>query len=141
MIKGLIKKYKELLLYIIFGVCTTAVDFGISFVLYHTGMNVHASDVIAWCAAVIFAYVTNKIFVFGSKDASPATVAWEFIAFASSRVLTLILQEATVFLFYDKLMLNKYAVKIIASVIVVVLNYVFSKLIVFRGSKGENDNG
>ena len=141
MIKNFIKKYKELLLYVVFGVCTTAVDWGVSFVLYHTGMNMHAADVVAWIAAVVFAYVTNKIFVFESKDVSPATVAREFVTFASSRVLTLLLQEAIVFVFYDKLALDKYAVKIMASVIVVILNYVFSKLFVFKKNKGENDNG
>lgn len=135
MITDLYKKYKELILYVVFGACTTALDWGVSFLLYRTKLNVHLADIIAWLAAVLFAYVTNKIFVFESKDVSPAVITRELITFSGSRVVTLLMQEAIIFVFYDHLHFNKYAVKIAASVLVVILNYILSKLIVFRGQK------
>ncbi len=134
-IKNLVIKYREALMYLIFGGLTTVVDFAVSFLLYRTKTNVHVSDVAAWCAAVAFAYVTNKIWVFESRARGFLPVVREITEFAGGRVLTLLLQEAIVWGLYDRLKYNKYAVKIAASVIVVILNYFISKLIVFRKGK------
>ena len=131
-IRHLASKYREILLYLFFGVLTTAVDWLISFALYSTGLNVHAADVIAWCAAVLFAFVTNRKLVFASKSVTPASIARELILFSGGRVTTLLLQELIVFVFYDLLTWNPYLVKMAAAVLVVILNYVISKLLVFR---------
>lgn len=136
---SLVKKYKEPILYIIFGAGTTAVDFCISFLLYRTELNIHAAHVIAWSVAVVFAYVTNKLFVFESRKRDAAVIAREFFSFSGSRVLTLLIQEAVVWALFDCLKINEYAVKIAASVIVIVLNYIISKLVVFRGGKAEKE--
>lgn len=136
-IKNLAVKYREAILYLVFGGLTTVVDFAVSFLLYKAKTNVHVSDAAAWCAAVAFAYVTNKIWVFESRAKGFLPVMREIAEFAGGRVLTLLLQELVVFGLYDKLGYNKYAVKIAASVIVIVLNYFISKLIVFRKGKSE----
>lgn len=133
-IKKLFEKKKEFILYLAFGAGTTAVDLATSYSLYPTGLNIHVVHVIAWVLAVTFAYVTNKIYVFGSK-AKGISIVFEILKFYGSRLATLVLQEAIVFILFDCMKLSEYLVKIPATVVVVILNYLFSKLIVFRGGK------
>ena len=143
--KELLKKYKSVILYVIFGGLTTVVDWSISFLLYYlwgdaidaTPILLHGANVIAWVAAVAFAYVTNRIWVFESKRRGFLPVMGEIAAFAGGRVLTLLLQEAIMAVFCTWLGLNEYLFKVIAAVLVVVLNYFISKLLVFRKSKRE----
>jgi putative flippase GtrA len=125
--------YREQLLYLVFGGLTTLVDFGISFAGYRVGvLDVHAVNVIAWVAAVLFAYVTNRIWVFESPRHGALLVLCEFAAFAGGRVLTLLLQDVLFWIFYNRMGINQYLVKIGAAVLIVILNYVISKLLVFR---------
>ena len=130
--KEFYQKHKEPILYVIFGGLTTLVDWWISFALYAINLNVHLSDVIAWCAAVLFAFITNRSFVFQSKRRGLGKIAREMTAFASGRVLTLVMQELIVFAFVDCLDWNKYAIKIAAAVLVVIANFFLSKFWVFR---------
>ena len=138
--KELLKKYKGVILYVLFGGMTTVVDWGVSFLLYYlwgeaidaTPWLIHGANVIAWIAAVSFAYVTNRIWVFESRRRGFFPILGEIGAFAGGRVLTLLLQEALMAIFFTWLGFNEYAVKIVAAVLVVVLNYFISKLIVFR---------
>jgi putative flippase GtrA len=140
-----LKKYKSIILYIIFGGMTTVVDWSVSFLLYYlwgdaieaTPLLLHGADVIAWVAAVAFAYVTNRIWVFESKRRGFLPILGEIAAFAGGRVVTLLLQEAIMAVFCTWLGLNMYLFKIIAAVLVVILNYFISKLLVFRKSKRE----
>ena len=134
-ILALCKRYRELILYVFFGGMTTLVDWTISFVLYAVDCNVHAANVIAWCVAVLFAYVTNRTLVFESRTKGIGAIARELTVFSGGRILTLLLQEGVVFLLFDLLSWNKYAVKIIAAVLVVILNYFISKFLVFRKKK------
>ena len=144
----LLKKYKSVILYIIFGVMTTAVDWSISFLLYYlwgdaieaTPVLLHGADVIAWASAVAFAYVTNRIWVFESKRRGFFPIVGEIAAFAGGRILTLLLQEAIMAVFCTWLGLNKYLFKIIAAVLVVILNYFISKLLVFRKTRQERQS-
>ena len=139
-IKHLLTSYREQVLYLIFGVLTTAVDWVVSFVLYYfwgeaieaTVYLIHAANILAWTAAVLFAYVTNRIWVFQSTRHGVLPIMGELGAFAGGRVLTLLLQEGIFFLFFDLLGWNEYAIKLIAAVLVIVLNYVISKLLIFR---------
>ena len=139
-IKALLIRYKEIILYIIFGGLTTVVDWGVSFTLYYfwgeaiddQALIIHAADVIAWTAAVLFAFFTNRIWVFESKRKGFLPVLGELVAFAGGRVGTLLIQEALIFLFFTKLSFNKYLVKIGVAVLVVILNYFISKLFIFR---------
>ena len=139
----LLKKYKSVILYIIFGGLTTVVDWSVSFSLYYLWGDaieaapwlIHGANVIAWAAAVAFAYVTNRIWVFESKRRGFAPIVGEIVAFAGGRVLTLLLQEVLMAVFFTWLGFNEYLVKIVAAVLVVILNYFISKLLVFRKNK------
>ena len=140
----LLKKYKSIILYIIFGGLTTVVDWSVSFTLYYlwgdaieaTPWLIHGANVIAWVAAVAFAYVTNRIWVFESKRRGFAPIVGEIAAFAGGRVFTLLLQEVLMAIFFTWLGFNEYVVKIVAAVLVVILNYFISKIFVFRKKKG-----
>ncbi len=139
-IKAIWQKYREQGLYLIFGGLTTAIDWVISFALYYVWSGametapalVHVADVIAWTAAVLFAFVTNRIFVFESRQKGFLPIARELFTFAGGRVFTLLLQEAIMAVFVTWLGLNVYLFRIIAAVLVIILNYIISKLIVFR---------
>ena len=144
----LLKKYKSIILYIIFGGLTTVVDWSVSFTLYYlwgdaieaTPWLIHGANVIAWVAAVTFAYVTNRIWVFESKRKGFFPIVCEIAAFAGGRVLTLLLQEAIMGVFCTWLGLNEFVFKIIAAVLVIILNYFISKLLVFRKTRGGKES-
>ena len=140
-----LKKHRSVILYIIFGGLTTVVDWSVSFLLYYfwgeaidaTPILLHGANVIAWVAAVAFAYVTNRIWVFESKRRGFLPIFKEIAAFAGGRVATLLLQEAIMGVFCTWLGFSEYLFKVIAAVLVVILNYFISKLLVFRKSKRE----
>ena len=146
-IKALCLRYREQLLYLIFGGLTTVVDWAVSFLLYRvwdTAIDanvfvIHGANVIAWVSAVLFAYTTNRIWVFRSRQRGLLPIMGELCTFAGGRVITFLLQEALVAVFFDWLGLNKYAVKLIAAVLVVVLNYIISKLLVFRHAEKDGN--
>lgn len=131
------RNHRELIIYVLFGGLTTVVDWGISFVLYQTDMNTHVIHLIAWTAAVIFAFVTNKIWVFHSQTRQVSRVCGELIAFAGGRVLSLGVQEVIFILAVDILKLNRTVVKIPAAVLVVIINYFLTKA-VFRRKQDVN---
>ena len=139
-IKRILRTYREQILYLVFGVLTTLVDFSVSFLLYRFWLDVadlppvalHAVDTLAWAAAVTFAFVTNRIWVFESKKTGFLPITRELLAFAGGRVLTLLLQEGAMLLFVTILGGNKYLFRILVAAAVIVLNYVISKLLVFR---------
>ena len=140
-----LKKHKSVILYIIFGGMTTVIDWSVSFLLYYfwgdaieaTPILLHGANIIAWVAAVTFAYVTNRIWVFESKRKGFVPIVCEIAAFAGGRVVTLLLQEVIMGVFCTWLGLNEYLFKIIAAVLVVILNYFISKLLVFRKTRRE----
>ena len=131
---------RETVSYLIVGVLTTAVDYLVFWLvneaLKKTGMEVSAAATIAqavsWCAAVIFAYFTNKAFVFHSGDYSWKTLAKEFGAFAAARVISGLVVLGMQWLLIDRLHMNEYLAKIAGSVFNIVFNYVASKAVIFR---------
>ncbi len=130
-IKDLIRKNKEMILYLVFGVLTTAVNY-ISYLLAAPFFEkTVAPTVIAWVLSVIFAYVTNRIFVFCS-DAKGKEIIREIIAFFGARAFSGVLDVAIMWLFVDTLNFNDKIIKILSNVIVVILNYVAGKWFVFR---------
>ncbi len=133
------KEHRELVTYIVFGGLTTVVDWGISFLLYQTSMNTHVVNVIAWTVAVLFAFVTNKIWVFRSKTKQTIRVMAEFLGFAGGRVLSLGVQELLFVLAVDWMAWNRNWVKIPVAVLVVIVNYFLTKF-VFR-KKQDSDLG
>jgi putative flippase GtrA len=129
----LIRKYYDILAYLFFGVLTTAVNYIVYLPCYNLlHISAAASNVIAWVAAVAFAYLTNKPFVFKSHDWSAKTVVPELTKFVGSRVLSGALEAAIIFVTVDLLCWNGNVMKLVTSVLVVILNYIASKLLVFR---------
>ena len=127
------KKHKEVLLYLLFGGLTTLVSI-LSFALFAEGlgMNVLWANVLSWILAVTFAYVTNRTWVFADKAGTRAGILREVLSFFGGRVATLLIEEAILYVFITRLALPSMPVKIAAQVVVIVLNYVISKLLVFR---------
>ncbi len=137
-IKNLILKYWDILSYLFFGGLTTLVNFLVYFPCYnYLGLSATASNVIAWAVAVAFAYLTNKPFVFRSHDWSWKTVGPELAKFVGCRIGSGLLETAAIFLTVDLLGWNGNLMKIILAVVVVILNYVASKLLVFKKTKND----
>lgn len=129
----LFRKYRDILCYIVFGVLTTGVNYLVYLPLYNLwGSSAAVSNVIAWAAAVAFAYLTNKPFVFQSNDWTRKTVIFELLRFVGCRVASGAMETGILLLTVDILGWNGNVWKLITSVLVVVLNYIFSKMIVFR---------
>ena len=120
--------------YIFFGVLTTAVDYVLSNILYYAAkMSSLQSQSIAWVAAVLFAFVTNKWWVFGSHTLVPSKVWKEFVSFVMCRVLTFVFSLAATYVLVDIMKMEFFLCKILISAVVMVLNYVFSKILIFTG--------
>lgn len=128
-----IRKHYDILAYLFFGVLTTAVNYVVYLPCYNwLGISAAVSNVIAWVFAVAFAYLTNKPFVFKSHDWSVKTVLPELFRFVGCRVGSGLLETGIIFLTVDLWCWNGNVMKFVTSVLVVVLNYVGSKLLVFR---------
>lgn len=128
--RDFILKYKEVLLYLIFGVLTTLVNiivYAISTKIFH--INWEFSNILAWILSVLFAYVTNRNYVFESKDNN---ILREMCSFFGFRILSFVLDMGFMYLFVNLLKTNDMIAKFIVQVIVIVLNYVFSKLFIFK---------
>lgn len=132
---NLYTKYKMQINYIAFGGVTTVVNVVVYYVLY-TNLNVPniPSTIVAWLASVIVAYVTNKIWVFESKSFKLSLLAREMTSFFGCRLLTCVFDVGIMWIGVDVLMINSTLVKIISNVVVVVLNYILSKLIIFKNT-------
>lgn len=116
-----------------FGVLTTLVNYIVYIPCYHCLQSASLSNSIAWVFAVLFAYVTNKPFVFESHNWTWKVVAPEFVKFVGTRAASWLVETGVLFLTVDMLHWNGIVWKLVTSVLVVVLNYVGSKLLVFRG--------
>lgn len=133
MLKRLILKYWNVLSYLFFGGLTTVVNYVVYLPCFNLlGLSAAVSNVIAWAAAVLFAFLTNKPFVFKSHDWSAKTVWSEFTKFVGCRVGSGVLETAIIFVTVDLLCWNGNWMKLATSVLVVILNYFASKLLVFR---------
>ena len=125
-------KYKEGLLYLFFGGCTTIVNI-ISFVilrLLHIGTYV--SNGLAWVFAVLFAFVTNKVYVFECRGKGKKETLREGLSFFGFRLLSLFFDMGIMFVLIDLLSCNEFISKVIANIFVIIINYVFSKLFIFK---------
>lgn len=134
-IRELIQKNRDILLYLVFGVLTTLVNYIVYFPCCYVGLPASVSNILAWVVSVLFAYLTNKPFVFRSKDWSAKTVVPEAVKFFGCRIGSGALESVILLVTVDLLHWNSLVWKIFTSVLVVVLNYVGSKLLVFRKKK------
>lgn len=149
-LKALFWKYKEPILYVFFGGLTTVVNYIVYFSCT-AGLKLgwSAATVLAWVGAVLFAYVTNRKWVFESRTKGARKVALEFLEFVAARLLSLGMEWVTLKLLLDVLHVNTYvyaslpvgefAAKTVAQVIVIVANYVFGKWFVFRKKKPKDE--
>ena len=147
MIKKLFNKYKEIISYVFFGVLATVVSIG-TYKLFEIvlGKELYlVSNILSWIITVAFAYVTNKLWVFKSKSWKANVIVKEIIGFAGARIFSLVVEEAGLWLLVDicnmkalsfeifSFRLNgEMIAKIIMQVIVVIMNYIFSKFIIFK---------
>ena len=135
-LRDLIRRYSDILAYLIFGGLTTAVNYLIYLPCYNwLGISASISNVIAWVVAVAFAYLTNKPFVFKSHDWSWKTVGPELAKFLGCRIGSGVLETVFLLITVDILSLNGNWMKVITAVLVVILNYFGSKFLVFRNKQ------
>lgn len=128
-------KYKEALLYLFFGVCTTLVNLVTKWILLLTvidssnAIQLQAAIIISWIVSVLFAYVTNRKYVFDSKNEDKLK---EFSSFVGARLVTLIMDMIIMYVGVTLMRGNDKIIKLISQVVVIVSNYLFSKIFVFR---------
>lgn len=134
-LEAILKKYRAELVYLVFGVLTTIVNYLVYYPCLYYLKSASVSNVIAWVFGVLFAYVTNKPFVFGSHDWSAKVVLPELTKFVGTRVASGGAETLILLLAVDVLGWDGIIWKLITSVLVVVLNYVGSKFLVFRQKK------
>ncbi len=125
-------RYKEGLLYLFFGGCTTLINLLVFYLLDLLQVNPYLNNTIAWIVAVLFAYVTNKYFVFESKEKKGKKAAQELGSFFVARVLSYGIDMGGLYLFYQLLSFPKMLVKIGMNIVVILFNYIVSKLFIFR---------
>ena len=132
-VRALLEKYWDVISYLFFGVLTTVVNYLVYLPVYNLlGVSAAVSNAIAWVVAVAFAFLTNKPFVFRSHDWSAKTVVPELTKFVSCRLASGVMETVILFVTVDLLGWNGNLWKLVTSVLVVVLNYLASKLLVFK---------
>lgn len=130
---GLYLRYKQVILYLFFGGCTTLINI-VAYALLYKAMHIAnvPSTVAAWLLSVLFAFFTNRRFVFESRESSAAGRWREFVSFFGCRILTGILDVVIMAVAVDMMGWNGLLWKLISNVIVIVLNYVASKFLIFK---------
>ena len=138
MLRKLCNKYRDEILYLVFGVLTTIVNYVVYIPCYNLlHLTGAVSNGIAWVAAVAFAFLTNKPFVFKSHDWSAKVLLPELGKFLGCRIGSGLLETAIIFLTVDYLTWNGNWMKLFTNVMVVFLNYFGSKLLVFRKKQAD----
>ncbi len=134
---NLYKKYQEIINYLIVGVLTTVVSI-VTYFLFSLVLDIEnnilfiLANILSWICAVIFAYITNKKFVFNTTTSNKKEEIKVFSMFVSSRITTLLIELAFMFVTVKIILINDKIAKVIAQFIVIVLNYILSKLFVFK---------
>ena len=126
----------ETISYLVCGVLTTIIGFGSFVLLVYVSFGTAASNTISTALAVLFAYFTNKVFVFRSTQWNIKYIAIEFSKFCSGRLVMFVTETLLLVLLVDVIGLNSTVMKAFTMVLVVIGNYCFSKWIVFKGDKG-----
>ena len=135
-IADLYRKHREAMRYLVFGALTTVINIVVFAICSKiVNLSTTTSNVIAWIIAVLFAYVTNKLWVFNSKNNGNKELLREIISFYGARVITLVLETTFLWIVIDKMGFNEILTKIISNIIVIILNYIFSKVFIFKKNK------
>lgn len=142
--KKLINKLfnKETITYVIFGGLTTVVNYAVYYLFYRfTQVDPVVYNVIAWVAAVLFAFITNKLFVFESRIFKARVLLPEFASFVGARLLSLLFETAFIALTVKVFNMNELIAKIITAVFVIIFNYFASKFFIFKKKTSVDDEG
>ena len=127
------KKHKQIILYLLFGGLTTLVNYAAYFIFSHLlDCSVVTSTIIAWISSVLFAYITNKNWVFQSKGIKKKELIREAASFFAARTFSGVLDVGIMALFVDVLHFNDLIIKILSNIIVIIINYVLSKFWIFK---------
>ena len=126
-------KRKEMITYLVFGVLTTIVNI-VTYVLITKLMNLDykLATTIAWVVSVVFAFITNKIYVFNSKGMAVHTLVREFSSFMFFRMLSYLIDLGMMIVLVEWISVNDIISKILANIVVVIINYIASKYVIFR---------
>ncbi|MDR0974705.1 MAG: GtrA family protein [Ruminococcus sp.] len=125
-------KHEKILLYIFYGGLTTLVSFAMQFIPAFLGAPVWASTTISWVSAVTFAFFVNKFFVFDSHDRTAKVILREAGEFTAARLLSFFLELGYLILMVDILGFGLVSNKIIIQIVILILNFLFSKFIIFK---------
>jgi len=125
-------KLRQIIKYLFFGLLTTFVNVISFYIMDKIGLNVYVNNFIAWCLSILFAFITNKLFVFESISKNIKTVFREFCSFSSFRLLSLVIDMVGMYLCINIFSISNLFSKIIMNIIVIILNYIFSKIFVFK---------
>lgn len=129
----ILKRYRESLMYLVFGGLTVGVNIATYIGLTRIiELNYMVANIIAWIVAVIFAYITNKFFVFESNNTELKFLIKEFTSFVSCRLLSGVMEMILMYIMIDMMGINDFITKIFTNILVIVLNYVLSKVIIFK---------
>lgn len=131
----LIIKNKEIIKYLIFGILTTLVNILCFYILDKLNVDIYINNTISWIVSVIFAFITNKLYVFESKSLDIKTIFKEGTSFLGARIFSYFVDMGTIYLLFDGLRINKLISKIVSNIIVIIINYIFSKFI-FKKKEG-----
>ncbi len=132
-ISELYKSHQEVMRYLIFGGLTTVANilvYAVCYYVFHIENSI--SNVIAWILSATFAYITNKLYVFESKVKTKIELIKEIVYFYGCRLLTLAVDQGIMIITVDKWGWNALLMKIMANIIVIILNYIFSKILIFK---------
>jgi len=126
------QKYKSVIAYLFWGVVTTIINIGVFMIWIHFGENYQVGNVVAWILTVLVAYFSNKFWVFGSSYQGLKAMISEMLSFFFFRGITLIMDIAITYVGISLLNWDSFLVKVLDNIIVVISNYVFSKLYIFK---------
>lgn len=137
--KSLFNRYREMIAYLFWGIITTIVNLMVFIGLHYlTNINYQVNNVIAWIISVLVAYLSNKKYVFHSKTTSIKQTITQMSSFFGGRLASLLVEQVILWVGIALLSGNQIIVKIIDNVIIVVLNYFWSKWAVFKNNKGDD---
>jgi putative flippase GtrA len=132
-LKELFHKYKEVISYLVFGVATTVVNIAVFFICKDVfGIDYKISNAIGWFLSVLFAFFTNKYFVFASQHVNLLAFFKEMILFYWYRILSFVIDMALMVVMIEWLHISDFWAKMVTQVVVIVLNYFFSKFFIFK---------
>ena len=139
---GLYKKHEEGINYLIFGFLAFVLNY-ILYFLFADAMQMHsmAATVLSWVLTVVFAYWTNRTFVFKSQNKDTGSVVKEFVSFIGARIATEVLELVLMYVMVDLLSINDKISKLVCQALVILANYVLSKIWIFKKSDGDAEEG